>query len=400
VSRRPAALMAFALVAVLLLGTAGPAAAAPPAIIISEPEDGALVTSPGAKLVGEARTQDLDRVTSTITAVVITVSGPSGRRECSDCWSPSGPDATFSVPLDFNGPYSVSVKVTRADIVGSEASEATRSFRVEVPPAQPQDVRVEVGPDRRATISWVRNTEPDLSRYVVTRVAPGGGTSPVDSVPQPPSGERVSVVDEQVPPAGGSYRYVVVAVRPGADGTLARPATSSAEGAVEVAGAPTGGDAGPGVGTGPGTAAGTARRPAAGARGPGGLPSLLSGLGGEQTLPAVPEGEALPVDDGFALPGAEGSEAADPAVLVDSGSPLNERALFVPIAAGLFLTVLALHLRRFSRAVLDAPAAYHPLLEADSDDDAGGDGRADGAKREAASEKAVLVGARRPPREG
>jgi hypothetical protein len=399
---RRAAWATLAVVAALLLATSGPAAAAEGLVvnITSPPADGEPVRDPNAVIAGIATTDVLHVVKS----VRVTVTRSNA--EAGSCDAPVAPDGSFSCSPGFhlNGPYEAVVTATDAlhlDLGDIRTTQATRNFKVEAPPAPPQDVRVEVGPDRRVTVSWARNTEPDLRSYRVSRVGPGGsGESVVSVVPQPPSGERVSTVDGSLPPTGGAYGYVVTAIRPDRDGRVSNRAVApSSVATVEVGGAPAAGVGAPGPG-GPGPGTGPGRSPTAGRTGGESLSSALPGAGGELPVLAVPEGEAPRVDDGFALPGGEGSEAADPAVLVDSGSPANERALFVPIAAGLFLTVLAFHLRQFSRAVLDAPAAYHPLLEVETDDGAGGYGRDDAAKREAASETAVLVGARRPPREG
>jgi hypothetical protein len=208
----------------------------------------------------------------------------------------------------------------------------------------------------------------------------------VASVPQPPSGERVSAVDGALPPDGGTYHYVVTAIRPDRDGRVTNRAIArSSSAAVEVAAGPAAGAGLPGPG---------ALSP--GGRRGGGVSSFLSPGGGVPTSLALPEGAALPLDDAsssgdpFSLPGGEGSESADPAVLDDGRSAINQRALFIPLAAGLLLCVLAFHLRQFSRTVLDAPAAYHPLLEPES-------GSGDGDRE---PPTAVLVGANRPGRPG
>ena len=371
-TRRRVAAAALVAVSAVVFGTTGPAAAVPPGVTIGEPAGDARATSPEVRIAGSVAERDLDRVTGSITAVVITVSSATGRSvECANCWAPNGPDATFSwTPrLDFNGPYTVTVRAVGSDLLGSPAEEgsATRGFKVEAPPAPPQDVRVEVVDGRRVTVSWARNTEPDLRGYQLRRVAPGGATDTLVSfVPQPPSGERVSVADPAVPAAGGTYQYAVVAVRPDGDGNVtARAVARSSPAAAEIGAFPVGG--GPPVvgGPGPPTAAGgqLAGRP----RNAGDPSTFLSG-GGELPAPApLPEGEALAGEDSFSLPGAQGSESSDPAVL-GSSSASNQRALFVPIAAGLLLTVLAFHLRQFSRVVLDGPPAYHPLPEWEADE--------------------------------
>jgi hypothetical protein len=395
-TRRRAALATLTAVGALLLGTAGPAAAAEgPTVTVTSPGDGEVVTDANAAVAGRATTDPLHTVQSV--RVTATPVNPRWSNEVRSCDASLTPDGGFSCSpgLSVNDTYNVEVTATDVLLVGltnpRTGPVATRSFKVAAPPTKPQDVRVDVAPDRRVTISWVRNSEPDLNSYRVTRVAPGGGApSLVAVVRQPSSGERVSAVDGAVPPTGGSYRYLVTAIRPGA--------TAESESSLEVPAAPTDGAPGAGVpGPGPGTAGGPARRPA-GTRGRGGVPSFLSGLGGEQTLPARPDGEVLPAEDGFALPGAEDeSGSPDPAVLGTTESASNERALLVPIAAGLLLCVLAFHLRQFDRAVLAAPAAYHPIVDPDGGDVEDGDDDDDDRPGFAT---AVPDAARRRPRQG
>ncbi|HWC10852.1 MAG TPA: hypothetical protein VG455_06475, partial [Acidimicrobiales bacterium] len=245
------------------------------------------------------------------------------------------------------------------------------------------------GADRRVTISWLRNTEPDLKGYQVTRLAPGSSSGTVvANMSQPSSGSRVSTVDANVPPGGGAYRYVVTAVRPDRNGEVSdRAVARSSPASVEVAAASTDAGGPPGTGEGPGPGAGPAadagQAPTGAATGPRGaldVSSFLSRGGGAPPALAIPGGVAIPVDNGFsadlpfAVPGGdiEGDDsewAADPAVLDDSSSVANERALFVPIAAGLLLCVLAFHVRQFNKTVLAGPPAgppaYHPVGEGD-----------------------------------
>ena len=420
-----AGLATLAVVTALLVTLAAPAPAAPPAVTVSEPGGGEVLTSPSTRIAGEVHLQDFNRITGRITSVVVTVSGPGGARECSDCWRGSSPyDATFAFTpqLDFNGPYSFRVVATGTDVItGTETAEAGGSFKVEVPPAPPRDVRVEPGPDRRVTISWARNTEPDIKGYRVNRLAPGSSTPQVvGPADQPSSGSRVSLVDAGVPAAAGTYRYTVTAIRPDRDGMVSNRATAGSSPVnVELAAAPSAGGAPPGrggPGAGPGAGSGTGPSASVGGRPAGstGVSSFLPGTGGSPPSIAVPGGLALPVDGGFseslpfALPGGEGEiedgeQESDPAVLENSSSEEdNQRALFVPIAAGLVLCVLALHMRHFNRTVLGppSPAAYLPVFdEPDHGSTDGGapDGR---AGDESEPETRVLVGAGRPGRRG
>ena len=413
-TRRPAALVTLATAAALLLGTAGPAAAEP-TVTIASPEAGKVVDDPNEVVAGTARTDPLHTVVSVRVAVTHRSTG-----QTRSCDAPVTADGGFSCSpgLRLNGPYDVGVTATDALLVdlGSRRTSpaATGGFKVEVPPAPPRNVEVDVGADRRVTISWARNTEADLAGYQVARLAPGSSSATVvDSVPQPSSGSRVSAIDGAVPPGGGIYRYVVTAVRPDRDGEVTNRAIarSSPEGA-ELAAAP-GDPSAPsgtgGVGPGPGPGAAPSSTVAGGPRGALDVSSFLSRTGGAPPSLAVPGGVALPIDNGFsdvpfAVPGGEideGSDSSDPAVLGATESAANERALFVPIAAGLLLCVLAFHLRQFNRTVLSAPAAYHPIVVSDDHEDDRADPDADDEEDERPRARtAVLVGARRPSREG
>jgi hypothetical protein len=393
-TRRRASLATLVAAVALLFGTAGPAAAAEDLTVdITSPPDGEVLTDPNAVIAGTATTDALH----VVKGVRVTVTSRLNAENHSSCDAPVAPDGSFSCSPGFrvNGPYEAVVTATDAlhlDLGDVRTREATRGFKMEAPPAPPQGVTVDVGPDRRATISWVRNTEPDLRHYVVTRVAPDGGTSAVGFVPQPPSGERVSLVDGSLPPAGGKYEYIVAAVRSDRDGqaTNNRAVAGSAPYAVEIGAAPTAGAGPPGL-------------PSRGARRGSNVSSFLRPGGGAPTSLALPDGATLPVDDGgssgqpFALPGGDGSESADPAVLEGGPSTSNQRALVVPIAAVLLLCVLAFHLRQFDRTVLAAPPAYHPIVESDSDP---GERRDADDDHHGDSETGALVGAGRPRGQG
>lgn len=418
-SGRRAAVVTLAVAAVLLL-TAGPAVADGPSVTINSPVD-KVVEDANEVVTGTARTDPLH----TVQSVRVTVRPLSGA-EPRSCDAPVAGDGGFacSPGLRVNGPYEVEVTATDAllvDLVGSRRTgRTTASFKVEVAPAPPRDVKVEAGADRRVTISWARNTEPDLKGYQVARLAPGSSSpTVVANVPQS-AGPRISAVDATVPPIGGSYRYVVIAVRPDRDGNVSTRATSSsAATSVDVAAAPTGAGGPPGAGAiGPGPGPGAGGAPSSmvtgGPKSALDVSSFLSRTGGAPPSLAVPGGVEVPVDDGssevpFAVPGGdieeESDDSSDPAALGTSDSAANERALFVPIAAGLLLCVLALHLRQFNRTVLDPPAAYYPIADADADDghDAGfsaDDDDPDADDDRPRSRTAALVGAGRPPREG
>jgi len=329
--------------------------------------DGGTATVSGSATMSDPLGLGLDRVTGV--AVNITPrnhAGPS--HSCSGCGADLGQrSVSFSFTtseLTYNGPYDVTVDVSGRKVVdrlfnaAPVSTQATQAFNIEVDPAPPANVSAAANADRSVTVTWSRNSEPDLVGYQIKRRVPGSsGFQPVGSaVAQPPDGSTVQWTDTTVGPTGGQFEYLVVAVRPDGDGAITDRATSASTGA----GVTVPGPAGPGgpAADGPGAIA---------APGPGGAfttgsPSSLDlssflASGGAPPSVSVPDGNTEP-DGTFSatLPfGARDTPDMGSGSVEILGHSASSRSLLLPIAAGLLLCMVALHLRRFNRRVFAPP---------------------------------------------
>jgi len=337
--------------------------------------DGAQATISGSAAMSDPFGLHLDRVTAVV--IKVTPHQHAGTTEsCDGCGADLDQGQvsfSFTTPnLAYNGPYDVTVDVSGRKVVdrllnGAPVStRATTAFNIEVAPAPPANVTAVANPDRSVTVSWSRNSEPDLVGYQVQRRPAGGGDfQPAGSaVPQPADGSTVQWTDTSTVPTGGQFEYLVVAVRPDGDGRVSDRATSASTGAAVSVPAPAGAPGGPGGPGGP-TAAGPG---GIAATGPGGafttgapssldLSSFIAG-GGAPPKVSVPGGVQLP-DGTFAatLPfgSKNDSDATEPGSVEILGQSASRRTLLLPVATGLLLCLLALHLRRFSRRLLTPP---------------------------------------------
>ena len=269
---------------------------------------------------------------------------------------------TLSLPL--NGPYEVNVAAVEAvQLLGTEGEtyRQVRRFAVAAPAARPVLDPPKVTAARTVELSWSRNTEPDMLYYAVFRRDPGASKffQVGGKVAQPPPGSRPTFTDTTTSGfSGGAYSYQVVAVRKGASGTADTEKLSepSAVGAAAVPAPPTTVPA-------PGTpAAGPATTVKPGPPAGVDLSGFLSSRAQPVTVAPVTVPE--PPDTGFSanlpfgapLPSEEleegEAEAVPPrdargssVVSLDAGRPL------VPVAAGLVLLLLAMHLRVLARRV-------------------------------------------------
>ncbi|MDQ6796782.1 MAG: fibronectin type III domain-containing protein [Actinomycetota bacterium] len=325
--------------------------------------DGSQANVSGTATMADPLGLDLDRVTD----VAINVTprqhgGPS--RSCNGCGADLGHrSVSFSFTasdLTYNGPYDITVDVSgrravdRLSNVAPVSTSARQAFNVEVDPAPPADVSATANADGSVTVTWSRNSEPDLVGYQVQRRGPGGsGFEPVGSaVTQPPEGSKPQWTDTTVGSTGGQFEYRVVAVRPDGDGAVTDRATSASSGA----GVTVPGPAGPG-----GPAAGgpdAVTGPGPGGAFTAGSPSSLdlsSFLAAGGTPPTVPGGEP---DGTFSatLPfGAKDEPEMGSGSVEILGRSTSRRSLLIPIATGLLLCLVALHLRRFNRRVFAPP---------------------------------------------
>ncbi|MGI8776310.1 MAG: hypothetical protein ACR2LJ_02745 [Acidimicrobiales bacterium] len=363
--------MAGAVAVVLaVVGPAPPAPADPgsdPSVSLDAPAvDGATATVSGSV--------HMSGPLDWVTGVAITVTSrqhPDATASCSPCGATldQSPSASFSFTtsgLAYNGPYDVSVVASGQKIIGAVtngapvSTQATTAFKVEVAPAPPADVTVVANGDHSVTVSWTRNTEADLLGYQVERRTGTAGFQPVGPVvPQPPEGaSTVHWTDPSTAATGGQFEYLVVAVRPDADGAVSDRATSASTGVGVSVPVP------PGVVGAPGPGGAATTRPAT----PGSSTKAAASLNlssfpnpgatpPEISSPDTPDGGFSPAlnygsrDRGDTVGG--GSEA------VLSGST-DRRALLLPVAAGLLLCMVSAHLRRFNRRVLAPMPALEP----------------------------------------
>lgn len=380
-------------VAIVALATVAPAttAVADPAITVSvnASVDGGQATVSGSATMSSVLGLD------PVTGVHITVrsrQNPAITAGCDGCGAAldGRNQVDFSMTtaeLAYNGPYDVAAEVSGKKTLGSTVrTTETTSFNIEVDPAPPADVTATVNPDRTVTVSWARNTEPDLVGYQVQRRTGSSDFQPGPRVDQA-DGSRVQWIDSSTVQAAGAvdYQYRVVAVRPDGDGEVSVRAISiSTPAKATVPAPPPGAPGSPGAPGGPGAAPGGPGGPGAAPGGPGplvvagggapfttGAPASLDvgsflTAGGAPPGIAVPGGVALP-DGTFSatLPFGPKKDAAslgdDSVEILDQST--SRRTLFLPVAAGLLLCMLAMHLRRFNHRVLAPPVEPRPPVE-------------------------------------
>lgn len=350
-----------------------PASAGPDDLVVTfdQPGDDALLDNSPVTLSGTVNTKPgLNLLSTGVDRIVVRIGDGPEIEVCRSCGGTPRPfSATVTLPR--NGAYQAEASAEgRGQLAGvpltAVGGRGTRSFRLEAPPRAPQDVRLDVSSDRVVTLSWARNTEPDLLHYAVFRKDPGSDTyrRTGGDVDQPGSG-RPSFVDGGTA-GGGDFAYQIVAVRAGAGAgrRVSSPPTTGRSVSVPAPPPPT--DPGSTV---PGTGGtGGDGQPAAGGPPRADISAFLAGQAGP-SLPTPPRVLDLP-DTGFNRdlpfgarpPGEEleeGDELADPRSL-DVGTSTSEfvsrgRPL-VPVAGGAVLLLLAVHLRLLNKRVKAAPA--------------------------------------------
>jgi hypothetical protein len=354
-----------------LVGRAGAAAALAALVVAAGPATPALaepavtIDSPAANRVFETETVAVNGSANVDNGLLFSMKDVSlsagsqsttvtcDKTPCDFSWSPSFP---------LNGSYELKVTGTQKTILlGSTGSSttATRSFGVAAPPKAPTLDPPQVTGDRTVALSWSRNTEGDLLYYAVFRADPGSTkfNKIGENVKQPTSGSKVTFTDTTTTFAGGDYTYRVAAVRKGV-GT-AEVSSTSKQAAASVPAPPTTTVA-PGAPGSPQAGPTTTAKPGP----PGGvdLNNFLASRAAPKVLtpPTTPElpdtgfnenlpfGARPPGDD--AEPGDEQATPPDDGVIsvveqLRGGRPL------VPVAAGLILLLLAMHLRLLNRRV-------------------------------------------------
>ena len=311
-------------------------AAADPVVKIDQPTDKQVLDSASPRISGTVRL--LPKVTLTLTA--------AGKDPlvypCSVQEDPNKPldlRRAFSCAASIaaNGPYTATVKGTAAlgDTTISDSTSDPVTFAVAAPPKTPVLEAPKVTDGRTVELTWSRNEEPDMLYYTVFRKDPGSPEfSPAGvRAPQPATGSTESFTDTSTTANGGDYSYRVVATRIGSSGTsntqvssdpsAPSPASVPAPPATTVAPAPGG------------ASASTAR---GGTTGPSTRPTVTEPDNGFKTN--LPFAAVEPGDAQATPPGSRPSSVVSN---LQSGRPL------VPVAAGLVLLVLAMHVRLLAR---------------------------------------------------
>jgi hypothetical protein len=344
----------------LALGPAAPAGAAP-VITIDQPGDGQILDTSSVTVSGKV---DESSALNHLTDVTLTIGDKTFKPDC------TGAPCRFSWPvtLPVNGSYDLKVVATDT-LLGATGTTATqtRGFGVAAPPGRPVLDPPRVNADRSVTLTWSRNTEPDMVQYLVSRKAPGGSFSRLGTVPQPASGPSVSFIDTTTSSFdGGDFAYYVQAVRKGAS-----PSDPSSSSTATVPAPPTTTTAAPPPGS-PGAGPGSTAKagPPAGVD----LHGFLSSR--SQPVPLSPITVPEPPDPGFqgalpfgARPPGDDAEPGDAQAVAPAGRHSSSSSIvssgagrpLVPIAAGLILLVLAMHMRRLSRALKGAPGGDLPV---------------------------------------
>jgi len=367
---------AAALGAALLVVAPTPSAFAAATITVDTPADGKTLDSSAVTVKGQARSSSS---LATLRGVILKVGDKSlalpscdGLMSCDLSWSPA---------LAANGPYELTVSATEATlgVIGGTTSTFSRKFVVDAPPAAPVVGVPRITDARTVELTWSRNSEPDMLYYAVFRKDPAGSAFlPVGRIDQPKeAGKSISFTDATTTITGGDYAYQVVAVRKGGarPGEI-KPETASTPSSARTASVPlppttTTAAPAPGAPAAPGQGSATTVKPGAAA----GVD--LSGFlaSRDRPAPTPPPTILEPPDAGFkttlpfdpAAPGQDQEEGDADAVAPPStgrSSPVvsldNTRPL-VPVAGGLILLLLAIHIRLLNRRLKPAATGDLPI---------------------------------------
>lgn len=279
-------------------------------------------------------------------------------------------DAPLPVPA-YNGPYQLVLTAHVQDGIGQQA-DVTRSdvrFGVAVSAATPTNFKASTSTKNRlVTLGWDRNTEPDLWGYGVYRLPPGQKTPGKDATfkvlqSDPKDGNRVSVIDDKVPAAGGEYTYLIQAIRPGATADINTSFTISGRATVKVTVAPgTPGATEPPTTPGPNGGGGTPVIRGGGANTPrlsSASSPTISGNSTATSEPVAPDPgfvRDLPYGAATTIPGEDPGDESSVAINQEGGkAKSNQRGLLIPAATGAILFVAAFQLRWLKKR-LEEPA--------------------------------------------
>lgn len=355
---------AVVVVAVLTV-TPPPAAFAQAVIAIDSPKADAALTTSSVTISGSV-TSDAPLLSAPKTVSLAMKDQQQSPVSCSD--SPC--KFSWTVPLPLNGPYDFTVSATDATrLLGIESTAVTQSrhLTVAAPPRKPVLDPPKVTDGRTVELSWARNTEPDMLYYAVFRKDPAASKylQVGDKVTQPASSQaKVTFTDTTTTFLGGDFSYQVVAVRKGATGTATSEVSSDPSSALAASvppppttttaapapGAP--GAAGPTTTAKPGQANGVDLSGFLSSRaGPTSLPPITApeppDPGFQNTLPfgARPAGDDTEPGDAQAVPPTSTTHRVTSIVTRNAGRPL------VPIAGGLVLLLLAMHMRLLNKRI-------------------------------------------------
>ncbi|HEX3621989.1 MAG TPA: hypothetical protein VHT97_06720, partial [Acidimicrobiales bacterium] len=327
-----------------------------PVITLDQPAAASTSASSTVTIAGSAST---DLPIYQMKEVVLSVGGQTS--PVTTCTGNAACPFSWKATLASNGPYTVTAKATEtAILLGTPLTTTqTRSFSVDAPPAKPVLDPPTVTDTRTVQLSWSRNTEPDMLYYAVFRKDPAGTKflQVGSKVVQPPSGKSVLFTDTTTTFNGGDFTYQVVAVRKGATADTEKSSDPSTAATASVPPPPTsttvtvpGGSTGPGTTAKPGPPAGVDLNGFLDTRSaPISVPPITTpdppDPGFQSTLPFGARPAAGDVEDGSGDPAAVAPANRSTSVVSSgvSGRPL------VPVAAGLILLMLAMHMRILNR---------------------------------------------------
>lgn len=366
---------AAALLLAFLVATPAPPAGAAPTLTIVDPKDKQVLDKSSVTVRVSAPADLVYRARE----ITWSVGGKTGKVACPDVDC----SASWTVDLPTNGPKVLTVSATTEGLVGllpgPKVEASPRNFALAAPAAKPVLDPPKVNEARNTELSWSRNAEADMLYYAVFRKDPGGTRflQVGGKVPHPKTGTKVSYTDTTTSAfIGGEYSYQVVALRRGATDsaevssepstsravTVPAPPTTTVPATSVVPGAPQPGApiAGPTTTVKPGTTAGVD------------LSGFLSARSQPATLPTITVPE--PPDTGFegTLPfGArpdDMEEGEAEAVLPDDArsftsiiSRFSPGRPLVPVAGGLVLLLLAMHMRLLNHRIKAEPAGDLPI---------------------------------------
>ncbi len=359
---------AAALILAVLLCTPASPAGADPVVKVDKPAADATLDNASVTIAGTATASDslLDGLV-TIKRVTLTLDGKGVLTK--DCTTRQCP-FTYTAAFPLNGPHAYTIAATDSQLgLDGPTTTTDRKFSVAAPAARPVLDAPKITDGRTVDLSWSRNTEGDMLYYAVFRKDPGASKyfQVGGKVNQPTSGTKVTFSDTTTSTFGaGDYSYQIVAVRKGATGTagsekLSEP--SAAATAAVPAPPTTTPTTAPAPGT-PGAGPTTTAKPAPPAgvdlsgflsarQTPATVPVITvpeppdTGFKGTLPFGARPPGEELEEGDADATPPRDTGGSS--IVSLDGGRPL------VPVAGGLVLLLIAMHMRLLGKRV-KAPA--------------------------------------------